>query len=166
MSKTMNVDVAALCSRGRRYRKEIESAQSANVAFVNEHDFRRFKANLNSLIAYIDFAQSQSLMDSPEYHGGRELDLGDREELQPRENEAINDLCRLYEVFDVELVNCQSSRMSSKFVSHDEKRLRDIVARAHAFLDQYISQILPLDLPETSPSKASVPAGRTGVSPG
>jgi hypothetical protein len=166
MAKTMNLDVSALCHRARRYRRELELAASGNVAFMSEHDFRRAKANLNSLVAYLDFSQSQMILDLPEYHGGREVDLGEPAALVAVENESINDMCRLYEAFEVELVNCPSSRMACKFISHDDIRLRSIIERGNQFLDGYIAQILPLDLPETSPSRASVPRGSTGLNPG
>jgi len=165
MPLTKNLDVVGLISRSRRFKKEWQLSASANGSYLNTADANRLRSYLDSLLAYIKFFQAEPELDVPEYHGAREFDLGSVGESIPVESESVNDLMKLWDMFEIELASCQSSRRSFRLISHDEKRTIDILDRMRRFLEDYMVQVLPLDLPESSPMAASVPDGRTGINP-
>lgn len=160
---TQNHDIAGLCRRARRFKYEWAKSASGNVAAVSQFDADRLRSYLGGLRAYVSWVQSQPELDLPETHGERMYDLGDMEKLPQVENEAVVDMMNLFDVLELELMSSQSSRLHSKLISHDERRLLTLMDKMERFLEDYIMQIQPLDLPESSPLQAGVGAGRTGI---
>ena len=160
--KTYNYQVAGLIRRLRRFRFESVKAASSALAHVNEHDMRRSKTYLDAAEAYMNWVVSQPQLDLPE-STPREIDLGEPEKLDMPENESLVDLMVMYELLEKEIGDSQSSRLGDSIISHDEKRMRDLIAKMRAFLENYVSEILPLDLPESSPLRDQTGEGRTGV---
>ena len=101
-------------------------------------------------------------LDLPEW-APTEIDLGEPEALEMPENESIFDLMMHYDALEVELGSSQSSRQATGIIAHDEVRIRAVVQKLNAFLDNYVAQVLPLDLPESSPLRPQTGSGRTGV---
>ena len=161
-TETMNFEVDGLCRRIRRFKKETVKATSSGAAFTTEADMTRARAYLDAIEFYLDHIASQPPLDLPETHPTMYV-LDDEPELEMPENEALVDLSRMWNRFEGEIANSQTSRMASGIISHDEKRCRDIIAKARGFLDNYIASVQPLDLPETAPARASTGPGRTGV---
>ena len=160
--KTYNMDVAGLVRRMRRFRYEMCKSASSNLANVSGHDFTRSEEYLQAITQYLDWVVSQPQLDLPEL-SPREIDLGDAEKLDMPENESIVDMMRLYDALEYEVAHSQSSRQSTGLISHDERRMRDILQKMSAFLSNYVSVILPLDLPESVPSRSMSGPGKTGV---
>lgn len=160
--KVNNHDVAGVIRRVRRFRYETVKAVSSSLASMGDADFKRAKEYLAAITAYLDWVVAQPQMDLPE-SSPREFDLGDQETLPIPENEALIDLENLYTTLEIEIGNSQSARMAGGLTVHDEGRVRAIVERANQFLDTYVSQIQPLDLPESTPLRPNTGAGNTGV---
>lgn len=161
--QTQNLDIAGLINRSRRFKFEWAKSASGNVSHVSIHDANRLRSYLKSMAAYIDFFQMQPQLDVPEYHGGRVIELGDGPTIQKVENESVNDLIELWTLLETELVNCQSSRLAVRLIDPDLLRVNAILEKMSNFLEQYMINILPLDLPESSPMRDGVGAGRTGI---
>ena len=79
------------------------------------------------------------------------------------ENESVVDVVRMLELVRDEVVNSQSARQSSGLIGFDEKRLLAVVNKVEAFLNTYIAEITPLDLPESSPMRIAATSGKSGV---
>lgn len=165
MAATMNHDVAGFVRRLRRFRYEWAKSASSNVAFVSQADADRLRSYLKGLMAYKSWFQSQPVLDLPESNP-RTIDLGEAESLPSPENEAVIDMMVLWEVLEYELVHSQSSRLSSRLIEHDEKRVDMVLEKMSRFLEDYIMQIQPVDLPESVPLKSDTGKGRLGVNPG
>lgn len=157
-----NMDVAGLVRRIRRFRFETCKAVSSNLAAVSGSDFERAKSYLAAVTSYIDWIVSQPYLDLPEF-APKAMELGEPEKLPAAENESIVDLMVMYDALEVEIANSQSARQATGLISHDEKRIRNVIAKMNAFLDTYVSQVLPLDLPESSPYLPMTGEGRKGV---
>ena len=156
------MQVAGLIRRLRRFRYETVKAASSGVAHVNEHDLRRAKSYLGAVEAYLNWIVSQPQLDLPE-STPNPIDLGDPEVLPFPENESLTDLMVMYELLEKEIGNSQSARLGDSVISHDEKRVRDLVSKMRAFLETFVETILPMDLPESSPLKEGTGVGRTGI---
>lgn len=157
-----NYQIAGFVRRIRRFRYESCKAVSSGLAFVSQHDFERAKSYLAAATSYLDWVVSQPLLDLPE-SSPRLIDLGEAEKLEMPENESLIDLMTMYELLETEIGNSQSARLGDSIIKHDEKRIREIITKMGMFLDNYISNILPLDLPESSPARAMSGAGKSGV---
>ena len=160
--KTNNMDIAGVIRRSRRFRFETVKAVSSSLANVSASDFNRAKSYLNALTVYLDHVVAQPQLDLPEW-APHDINLGEPEVISMPENEALVDLLMMYDAMEVEIGHSQSSRQATGIVSHDELRIRNIIAKMENFLDGYISNVLPLDLPESSPLRENTGAGRKGV---
>ncbi len=163
-AKTMNLDVVGLCNRMSRFIKEVLTSQSANASVVVKHDLLRMKSFSAAIRKYHEIAVSEYSLDAVETHPTEfELQIPELSEVETVENDAIKDWARLLVIAAKELVNSQSSRLSSGLISHDSKRLLEFMNRLDAFVTNYIETQLPLDTPETVPSRESVKKGATGI---
>lgn len=157
-----NMDMAGVISRMRRFRYETIKAVSSGVANVSGSDVLRLKSYSSAVTQYLDWVASSPVLDLPE-SSPREYDMGEPEKLDMPENESLVDVMRLWDVAELEVSNSQSARNATGIISHDEKRIRDIIQKMEAFIDGYIAQVQPLDLPESAPLRPNTGAGRTGI---
>lgn len=161
---TNSHDVHGICNRAARFIEEALKCQSANVAHVNEYDLERLKSYIAALINYRNWVVATPQLDCPETHPMVLLiNCPDLLSIDNVENASISDWCRLVYITIAEMANSQSSRTSSGLISHDLRRFDDYMAKLSAFLEDYVEVTLPLDLPESSPSKPGVTAGKTGI---
>lgn len=162
MALTYNHDVAGFVRRLRRFKYEWAKAASGQASYVSDADANRLRSYLRGLREYKKWCQDQPVLDLPE-SSPREINLGDPEALALPDNEAIVDVMNLWDLMEFELVNSQSSRMPSRLIVHDEKRIDALLDKIERFLEDYISNVLPLDLPESSPLRGVTGPGHTGV---
>ena len=160
--KVLNFEIAGMIRRLRRFRYENVKAVSSSLAAVSEADFLRAKSYLDAVDKYIAYVITQEPLDLPE-SSPYEIDLGEAEVLPMPENESLADILVMYDMFETEIGNSQSSRQASGFISHDIKRMNAMITKMRGFLDTYVSSTLPLDLPESAPFRPTTGAGRTGV---
>lgn len=157
-----NHDVAGIHRRINRFILELDHSASAGTSQVSAHDQERLGAYLGAITSYVDWVVAQPQLDLPETHPRQHL-LDANPNPSNGENESVRDLITLLEITRDEVVNGQSARHAAGLISFDEQRLRAVVAKAEAFLENYIQTVTPLDLPETSPMRAMVNPGKGGV---
>ncbi len=165
-TKTKNLHVRCLDEKCNKFKVEISLSQSANDNDFKSFDKERFISYANHLKDDLSHFQKQEDIDTPEYHGARVYELGEPVTVGKVENMAINDLVDFFGVFQTELRNCASSRMTMKFKEPDYNRLVAIVDKLIIpHIEDYMAKYLPLDLPETSPGRAAVGDGAKGLEP-
>lgn len=161
-SVVYNQDVLGLINRINRFIEESTKSVSSGLSYSNEFDLNRLKSYLNAIDSYHNWIRSQPQLDMPET-APKGYQLEPNPEVPDLENEDINDLVRLFLVARDELVNSQSARMGCSMVVQDSARLTAIIQKARAFLTDYVEQVQPLDLPESSPANPLSGSGRQGV---
>ena len=72
-------------------------------------------------------------------------------------------MVRLIEAIRTEMINSQSARLASTLISHDALRFDTLVDKMEAFINDYVEDATPLDLPESSPGEEAIGHGRGGV---
>lgn len=157
-----NHDVVGIYERMNRFIEEISKAVSSNVSLTNEFDVARLRTYLDAIDRYHAWVTAQPQLDLPET-SPRVYTLKDAPAEFEIENEDMDDMLRMLRVARDEITNSQSSRLGSGILSPDSRRLTASVAKARAFLDDYIVPTQPLDLPESSPAQILSGSGRTGV---
>jgi len=157
-----NQDVLGLVNRINRFIVEVMKAASSGLSYMNTFDLNRSKTYLDAVDSYHAWIKAQPQLDLPET-APRGYKLEPNPEVPDLENEDINDLIRLWEVARDELLSSQSSRMGCSMIAPDSARLESIIAKARAFLVDYVEPTQPLDLPESSPANPMSGSGRTGV---
>lgn len=161
-SITYNTDVYGLVRRVNRFIEETCKCQSAGVSKTSTFDVARLKSYIVALRSYMTWITSQPELDLPET-GPRSVPLPVNPTIPMLENESLYDLAVLFELARDELANSQSSRLSSNLIGFDAQRFTAILDKADKFIDEYVTVIDPLDLPETSPSKEMPVVGNKGV---
>ena len=159
-----NHDVLFLYDMTNRFIVELNKSQSNGVSGMNEHDQTRMQSYIDSLRRKVAWINAQPLLDLPETHP-REFTLEAKPEVTNVESEVVNQFVRLMESFRTETINSQSARYASTLISHDSERLLAILDKMETFLTSYVAEVVPLDLPESSPRENLASAGRKGVNP-
>ena len=162
MAEVYNQDVASLCRRIARYADEVHKARSNAVADMSEFDITRVKSYSAGLRQFHAWIIGQPQLDLPEWTPTAE-NLPDWEDHDRVENEAVNDLVRDLHTMWFELVNSQSGRVSTGLVSFDSDRFIAQLDKLDSFVSDYIENVQPLDLPETTPTHETSGPGRLGV---
>jgi len=157
-----NCDVDGLARRINRNITEIIKAQSSGVSLTVSFDVKRWQSYLASVEAFLDYVVSQPQLDLPETHPLPVVQQP-KPVIPSLENESAYDLAVLFDTMREELVNSQSARMPSGLISHDENRMRSYITRGKKFIQDYITVIDPLDLPESSPMTQMTGDGLKGV---
>ena len=159
-----NHDVAGICTRVHRFIVEVKKCVSAGMAQVNAFDQVRLAKYLDAVDAYVDWVVSQPQLDLPETHPRLlEVTLMPDDDVENIENESLRDVARMFKLAILEVSASQSARAGSGLVSFDEVRVRAVVTKIRALLTNYIANIDPLDLPESSPAYPMSGHGKGGV---
>lgn len=159
---TYNTDVYGLVRRINRFIEEVIKSQSSGVSKTSTFDVGRMRSYIMAMRAYLAWVTSQPELDLPET-GPRPTNLPPSPVIPLIENESLYDVAVLFELARDELSNSQSSRMSSNLIGFDASRFTAILDKAEKFIDEYVTAVDPLDLPETSPSKEVTGKGIQGV---
>ena len=162
MATVLNHDVAGLCRRLNRFIIELQKSASSSVSDMNEFDQARLQTYLDAVTIYRNWVVAQPHLDLPETHP-KEIEVGENPETPNVDNEAIRDTVYILELCREEMVNSQSARRASGFISFDDSRLMAIVNKCQHFLDDYIKLVQPIDMPESSPLQETTGPGSLGV---
>jgi hypothetical protein len=162
MATVNNHDVAGFARRINRFIDEIQHAGSGAGSYVSAADLTRANSYLDAVDTYHDHVLNQPQLDLPETHP-RAIEIEEGPALVRLENESLTDLAYMLAITRDELVNSQSARLASGLMEFDSNRLRAVTSKARAFLADYVSTVTPLDLPESSPMRASTGPGRSGI---
>jgi len=157
-----NHDVAGLARRINRFIDELQKSVSSESSQINAYDLERSKTYLQAVEEYHNWVTSQPQLDLPETHP-RQINVEEGPALLNVENESLTDLVYMMSLTRDEILNGQSARQGSGLVVFDSNRLMAIVEKMNAFLDTYVSQVTPLDLPESSPMRSGAEEGRGGI---
>lgn len=153
-----NHDVKGIHDRLNRFIVEMNRAASANVSAFSAHDNKRLRSYISAIRTYLDWVMSQPLLDLPE-SSPREYALDKEPELVVSENEAVNDIVRMLLLARDEIAASQSARMPCSLTAPDVGRFQAVIDKVELFLDKYVENHQPLDLPETAPMTTMAPAG-------
>lgn len=159
---TYNHDVAGLHRRINRFMIEAQKSGSSSTSQMSEWDVERILTYLGAIETYASWVVSQPHLDLPET-SPREIPLDANPVLAIVENESISDIVRMMEIARDEITKSQSSRQSNGLIKFDENRLLGVVGKIRAFITDYVQQVTPLDLPESSPMREVSGLGRNGV---
>lgn len=159
--KVYNHDIASLVLRMRRFKNELFYSVSSNLSEFGNADKIRLNSYIESIKKFKKFVITQPELDLPE-SSPKEINLPAALELPEIENLDIATILALFDVAEVELVNCQSARKPSGLTSHDALRFDTIVKKIELFLAEFVADE-NLDLPESSPTAPMVGAGNVGV---
>lgn len=157
-----NDDIESLYNRINRVIFELQKSASANVTDINEHDRRRITAFVNYVSTFVDYVEKKKYLDWPETHP-IQITLDKSPEIQKVENLLIRDLVKKLVRLRNEIINSQSARNSNGIISHDMDRLKAGIQAIRAFLIEYADKVVPVDMPESSPSVPTSGEGNTGV---
>lgn len=145
-----NDDVLGFVSRVNRIIVETVKSLSANVTSYSAADLGRLRTYIADLGLYLDWVVSQPQMDFPETHP-RAVPMPTPPELPDVENPMAEDVMRLLVRLRDEMAAAQSARLPSGLIEFDDVRARAALTRLLAFVDDFIAQVSPVDLPESSP---------------
>lgn len=157
-----NHDIAGIHRRVNRFIVEMIKSVSNAGSLMNEFDQKRLASYLGAIKAYVSWVTSQPALDLPET-SPRIYPLDNNPVYELVENESVVDVVRMLELVRDEVVNSQSARNAAGLTKFDEARLLAIVVKVENFLNTYIADITPLDLPESSPMRVAATAGNTGI---
>jgi hypothetical protein len=158
---TYNIDVHSVVRRYNRFIVEIQKSQSSGISQSMPYDVTRIKSYIASMNAFLNFIVSQPLLDCPET-GPTEMPLPPHPTVVAMENDSAYDLLQLIEIARDEIVGSQSSRLPTNLLKFDYDRQIAYLAKLTNLL-QYVANVEPLDLPESSPMDAVTGTGQQGV---
>lgn len=159
--QTLNIDIRAMYNDIRKYRKEAYLNQSNGVQAFHPKDIERQKSYIAALRSRLEKAVRTPVPDKPETHPSP-YTLVDMEVLPEVENETSNTMVQKWHDIAMELVDSQSSRYAASMLSFDAERIEDLIVDLEDEIE-YAENSLPLDLPDSSPTKAIAPPGQRGT---
>jgi hypothetical protein len=139
-------------------------SQSANHSLIKNADMARYRKYITSLRRLLTFSKSVPEQDLPET-SPRFYAIRDNPSVPDVENEMVNHLVNLMVLCRDEMDNSQSARYSSGIHDSDYLRSNQYMDRMEVFLTEYAEEVMPLDLPESSPRAAITEPGKTGINP-
>lgn len=163
VKEVMNQDVAGLAERADEVIYEIAKSQSANLTDMRPFDRTRiteYNLMLNRYAAWIVDAPD---IDLPETHPRSYPIIYISAEVDADvENKAIRDLVRMYRALITEMTNSQSARAANGLTLHDKRRFDLVMEKIGKFLNDYVDETQPIDMPESAPSSEGVGEGYKG----
>lgn len=160
--EVFNHDVVGLYNRIARVYDELARSQSAPVSGMVLGDRVRLRSYILEIRQFQAWVQDQPELDLPESHP-RPYKLETFPAEIDVESEEIATLLYLVRAAAIELTNSQSARFACRLQPFDAARVTAIVNKIEKFLTDFIEQVTPMDLPESSPQESMPPAGRMGV---
>lgn len=157
-----NLDVTYLADKLARYAGEVQMSVSSNVAFVNEFDMDRLQKYLTDIDRAVAYVLDQPQLDMPESHPMMHP-IQPFPDVRNMESDEWDHVFRLLRAGYIEIVNSQSSRLGAGLMPFDARRITALVAKTRQWLNDYVAERSPMDLPETSPQQTMSPAGKAGV---
>ena len=157
-----NLDCTYLADKIARYAGEVQMSVSSNVEFVNEFDMSRLQQYLSDIDRAVAYINEQPQLDLPESHPMVHA-IQAFPTMRDMESDEWDHVVRLLRAGYIELVNSQSARLGAGLMPFDSRRITALVAKCRAWLNDYVAERSPMDLPETSPQQSMSPAGKSGV---
>ncbi len=161
MTIVYNQDIVGQYDRlNRAIFETLHSASSGGMGY-SEADITRQRQYTADLLSNHEHIINEPTLDLVETHP-RAYELRAPPTVVHVENDASNDLIRIYETSRDELINSQSARLATNLVSFDASRFEDNIHKIQHKID-YIEEVQPIDLPESIPKEPLKGPGRKGV---
>ncbi len=160
--QTYNQDILGMVTRIDDFIVELVNADSSGVHDMSAADQSRLSKYIESARFYLKWSTQQPVLDLAE-SSSLLYDLPAAPTVPPIENSAIQDCIRLWEAARSQLVNSQSARRKVGLYPFDLDRVMGVIDRLESLLVDYIANVLPLDLPKSSPEVPMTTGGRQGV---
>jgi hypothetical protein len=158
-----NHDVSGLCNRIARFATEVHLSVSSRMSHYHSDDIARLESYFKSMKDYKTWIISQPILDIPS-STPRIIKIRDVfKEMAHTDNEDVNDIIQMLWLTYNELAIGQSARAGSGLHPNDQARFDRLIGKLESFLENYVKQNNPLDMPETSPHAESTGHGSTGI---
>lgn len=164
MATVNNMEVEGLYNRLNRFIFELYKSGSSSLGGMEEGDIGRLRTYLDAIDKLHTHILDDPKVEFPETHP-QEYTLRDPAAIDVVENEDINDLLKYLVATRGALVNSASARQAVGLDEFTSARLTNNIQKSRNFLDNYIVDATPLDLPESSPRVNDSGSGRKGINP-
>lgn len=149
-----NMDVVGVCERIDRTMYEISQSESASLNSLEEYDLNRIISYNSALRTYVDVVNQANRMDLPHSYPAQytiKYICNDANvDYDGTKNRILRDLQRLYANMLLQWSRSESADKSNGFYEADYNRFLLIMDRVDGYIDSYIKEATPLDLPESS----------------
>jgi hypothetical protein len=139
--------------------QEVALCQSANSPEVYDTDIERWLSYVSALEKKFDWIVAQPDLDLPKI-SPRLYALEPAFVPVSVENSMVDEVVRLFVAARDEFIQSNSNRRSTGFITHDEERVRAILEKIRTYINDYVTQVEPLDVPESSPAEPVTGPGR------
>ena len=147
-----NPDIVGAVERADRYAFDMCRFESASINEITEFDINRILSYNSALRTYIQTLNDAPPTDNPHSYPGMynlyyKTEAFDFDSVV---NKAIRDIVRQYVNLWVNLSRSESADKSNGYLVYDYTRAMTHLDRIDYYIDSYIKQALPIDLPESS----------------
>lgn len=133
--------------------------ESANLNSVRPYDEKRFRNVIRELRSYINWANSEPLLDLPKSHPSPlELEHVGQEESRRIVNRSVRDFAGLFELMIKEVSESETAHAGSGINQFDLVRITALLDQAESLVD-FMVNVEPIDRPETFPHQPGVESG-------
>ena len=148
-----NMDVVGAVERADRFAFDMVKFESANLNEITTFDMTRIQSYIGALRVYVNSLNQAPATDNPHSYPGmyhivyltQDFDLD-----ALVKNKAMRDIIRQIVNLWVNLARAESADKSNGFLPFDVTRWNLHLDRIDYYINTYIDQALPLDLPESS----------------
>ena len=147
-----NMDVVGCVERADRYAFDMTKFESAMQNIITEFDMGRIQSYVGALRTYVNTLNSAPATDNPfSYPGMYHIEyLTENVDFDQVKNKALRDIIRQIVNLWVNMSRSESADRSNGFETFDVGRWNLHLDRIDFYIQGYIDQALPLDLPESS----------------
>jgi hypothetical protein len=147
-----NMDVVGTVERLDRYCYDILRFESSRQNVITEFDLARIRTYIDASRIYVDTLNNAPSTDNPFSYPGQYtiVYLTKDYNFAETKNKAIRDIVRMWVNTWVNMSRSESADRSNGFSPFDVTRFNLNMDRMTYYLDQYVIESLPLDLPESS----------------
>jgi hypothetical protein len=162
-----NSNMVGLVERIDESLVEMLLSTSASVNEFREADQIRINTYFTAWETLVAFMAGDPELDSPQtspqkvpvvFKSNLDMIIDEDGQEQPivqdPENKALRDLTRDMRTLMGEMALSNSRRLPNGISPHDEKRFVMHLSKMRSYMSQYVGEVTPLDLPETSPAHA------------
>ena len=147
-----NPDIVGAVERADKYAYDMCRFESASINEITEFDINRILSYNGALRVYIQTLNEAPATDNPHSYPGMYsiYYLTQDFDFDSVKNKAIRDIVRQYVNLWVNLSRSESADKSIGYLIFDYNRAMTHLDRIDFYIESYIKQALPLDLPESS----------------
>lgn len=167
-NETFNLHIAAICRYVARFTEEISKSASAGITALATADQNRLLSYVGDTRKYVDWVwglqgdDDGGFLDLPESHPTA-IVVPLHDPVAEMENNTLIDVIEYFKTLYTEAMSSQSSRLSAGLLGHDYDRFTAILDAVDSYIAAFVSEVSPLDFPESSPRTAMPSPGKTGV---